>query len=1262
MHMKTITCATQTFKECRTRLGRIVTLITAGICLTAIGLHAQGYGTISGTISDPSGAVVTGATVTAADVHTGTVMTTTSGKDGRYVFPTLLPAGYTVSVNAAGFELYNQKGIILEADQALTVNITLKVGTQSQTVSVSADAAQVDTTTGTLSQVIDHAAVGDLPLNGRAAATLITLVAGVVDATNEGNGVNQGSGKTFSGSLLSPVQVATVNGTLPNQDNFLLDGGNNLDEMTNVNDPYPMPDATQEFSVQTSNYNAEFGQSAGAMVNIVTKSGGEQFHGDLFEFLRNGFFNAENHFTPAGSQDTLHRHQFGGTVGGPVKIPHISSGKTTQFFFGYQHTLIHNGAASASFTAPTAAEEGQNSTYADFGNLCAGNVTVTDPGAKTTSTYTQGFASQGSQGNLCTYTSAVSGAGPLVGHIDTSSQIYNPFTGVAYSNNHMPSSDFDQASIAFEKYFPTASSDAALGKIGNTVSYFAATQNYFDEYTARVDHNFGASDHLFGRYFYDWYQQPGIYNTADLYSYTSYFQTRYQNALLAETHTFSSNLLNNLVLNYQREVSQRGGPPNSFDITALDPGSGLSKIWQPSVGPYMALSVSGYMKVGSSASAVFERNNYTLNDDLHWVKGAHNFAFGGHVELSKFDVVNVYNSYGAFTSGLAGSSLAIANVNAMANFQAGFLSALTQGEFELTNDRNHFPGIYAQDSWKITHRLTLDYGLRWEDFAPWHTKVGVQTAFDPAKYAANTGTSQFAIATTAGTGGLPAGMVLSGDPGFPKDGVNNQYKQFMPRVGFAYDVFGDGKTAIRGGYGIFYQDRVSGFFNLSQSTFAPNTITVALANLDESNANPGGPLSNPYCSGCTAGSYTNPFPFTLPFKSTQVFPNQLEVNEYDPSGNFRVPVTYDENLTLEQQFGSSWAMRLAYVGSQSRHLFVNLEVNPAVNTGTVVSGKLTFPGGTSADNARRVFNTAPTVGPCTTTTGCDENYSQIVEAAMIGNAHFNSLQATLEKKMSHGLQLLANYTWSKSYDDMPQATRDSNTEDLNAGESYVYPLYPSNAVNMPAGALVSDIKALDRGLSDIDHPQAFSLSYEWAFPKVSNGPLVLRGIVNGWRTSGAFQSHAGDALTTWMGTDNSSTGLLQDRAQRDFTKAAYLQSKVSGGDCPATGTKPCESWLNPAAFSVPANTGPGTGFGNVVKDTLRGPRLTVWNGALVRTFPVYRETNMEFRMEYFDVLNHTILNNPSTSNPLSSSTSFGTITGENSAGPRIGQFALKYNF
>ena len=240
--------------------------------------------------------------------------------------------------------------------------------------------------------------------------------------------------------------------------------------------------------------------------------------------------------------------------------------------------------------------------------------------------------------------STVSGAGPLTGQLDAGAQISNPFTGVAYPNNHVPSSAFDPASVAFEKAFPTFSGTEAAGKIGGAVNYFQPTTQFYDEYIARVDHAFSDKDHLFGHYYSDYFLQAADYNPAMLSSYRSYFNTRYQNALLSETHTFTNNLLNNLILNYQREVALRGGPPGSTDMTDF----GVKNIWQPATGPYMATIISGYFSASSSAFAAWSRNNYTFNDDLHWTKGSHNFAFGGHIELSKFNVTNVYQSYGAF--------------------------------------------------------------------------------------------------------------------------------------------------------------------------------------------------------------------------------------------------------------------------------------------------------------------------------------------------------------------------------------------------------------------------------------------------------------------------------------------------------------------------------------------------------------------------------------------------------------------------------------
>src|SRR5262245_7460012 len=315
---------------------QLLSLVFFGAILLALtqGAFAQGYARITGVVTDHSGAAVKGATVTAAQVGTGEVSTATTNDEGLFVFPSLRPTQYNLKVTSAGFATYTKTGIVLQADAAITENVALQVGNVDQTVSVTATGVQVDTSTAILSQVVDERRINDLPLNGRNAAALTTLVAGVVIAPNAQ--ADQGQTKTF------PVAVTiTANGTRANQTNYMLDGGNNVDEYTNVNAPFPFPDALQEFSVQTSNYNAEYGQNAGGVVNIVTKSGAKAYHGDLFEYNRNAVFNASNFFSPGGAVDPLKRNQFGGTVGGPLKIAPRS-----YIFGGYQKTILRNSPLS----------------------------------------------------------------------------------------------------------------------------------------------------------------------------------------------------------------------------------------------------------------------------------------------------------------------------------------------------------------------------------------------------------------------------------------------------------------------------------------------------------------------------------------------------------------------------------------------------------------------------------------------------------------------------------------------------------------------------------------------------------------------------------------------------------------------------------------------------------------------------------------------------------------------------------------------------
>jgi hypothetical protein len=316
--------------------------------------------------------------------------------------------------------------------------------------------------------------------------------------------------------------------------------------------------------------------------------------------------------------------------------------------------------------------------------------------------------------------------------------------------------------------------------------------------------------------------------------------------------------------------------------------------------------------------------------------------------------------------------------------------------------------------------------------------------------------------------------------------------------------------------------------------------------------------------------------------------------------------------------------------------------------------------GTSLDtNRRRVYHGGGgTPGPCTVSASCVTSYADMVTASMIGNASFNSLQATLDKKMSHGLYFLANLTWSKTTDDMPRATR-GNMANMNPVESYVYPVYPDDAVGIPAAARVADVKALDRGLSDIDHPLVFSLSYRWDLPKLKVGNGFLKAITNGWAISGTASRRSGDTLIAYSGSDTSKTSLGQDRAQYDASKDAYYNYIYGGGKTNCQAGRSCVQWINPAAFSQPIMNGPGTGFGNVGKSLLRGPGYFNMDGAVAREFRFWREgTKLQFRAEYFNLLNHTNLRNPVTMS--ANSNAFGSIV--NAYEPRIAQFALKFIF
>jgi len=1074
-----------------------------------VALLGQGFGKIVGAVTDPQGLGVPGARVVVTETATGLQTSTVTSQDGLYTVPALRPTRYDLAVTAAGFKTFTQSGITLRADEAVTVNAAMQLGASAEKVTISADAVLVDTATSTLGQVVDTRRVEDLPLNGRNAAQLTVLVGGVIAAPNDS--ADQGQTKTF------PVVVTvSANGSRANVTNYMLDGGNNVDEYTNVNLPFPFPDALQEFSVETSNYGAQYGQNAGGVVNVVTKSGTNELHGDAFEYLRNREMDARNFFAKVA--DPLKRNQFGGTIGAPVIIPGLYNGRDkTFFFFGYQGTILRNMQGAQSAYVPTQANE-------------------------------QGI-----------FTSTI---------YDPKSSPLAPFP-----SNTIPTYRFDQASVAFLKDLP-------VGTGNGLVFYQKPVRQNYNEEVARVDHQMGSKDRLTGRYYRDRFFNVGILDTTNLLTFADEAKNLVQNGLVSETHTFGPTIVNVFTLNYAREADQRGAPAGSPSVADF----GVN-IWQPPDKALQSINVSGFFSIGDNPKARFTRNNWSLNNDLHWTKGDHTMGFGVHAEISRMDIDSQYQEPGAFTF------TADTTNNAIASFMLGYLRTLTQGSGQFFNNRNQFLGLYAADSYRISRRLTLNYGLRWEPFFPWKELKHRITQFNPAAYYAGTVSSVYTNA--------PPGLLFPGDAGMPEYGVNSNYRDFEPRLGFAWDATGDGKTSVRGGAGVFYDSRMMAGFMNAVTTNTPFSPTVSITT-------PQGPFSNPY------QGITNPFPTPVPIPKNVAFPLPVVVVSLDPSGNNKVPAIYNWNLTVERQVAKDWMVHVSYVGSHTSHLATSLQLNPAVYT----------PGSTLSTDARRTF----------------KSFSGITLDSQAVNGNYNSFQTGFEKRMSRGFTILANYTWAKALDNLPYGQSVTGPGPNASGT--VYPWYFGKA------------DALDYGRADFDRKHRFVISYVWQLPTPRSAGNLVRYLLGDWQMNGVFQAQTGDPVTVKSGQDRSQTGIGGDRA-------VLAGPAIGPGACGASA--PCVNYLIPGSFQQPPTAATASpylaSFGNLGKGAFSGPGMATWDVGLFRSISFKERFSLQLRGEFFNVLNRANFNDPVAT---ISSGGFGSITGAGSE--RIGQVALRILF
>ena len=673
---------------------------------------------LSGVVTDSSGASVSGAAVTILNTATGAAKTSSTGFDGSYLFPALMVGTYQLSIEKQGFETYVQSGIVLTVNQAATQSVKLQIGATSQQVSVSANTTMLTTDTAAVSHLIDERQILDLPLDGRHAESLVFLAPGTVNSTNNYCLVN------CQGGVYPSSQEAVINGGGTQNVTYEMDGTEHNDTYVSTNLPFPNPDAVQEFSLQSNNMSAEYGNSA-TVVSIVTKSGTNIFHGDVFEFLRNGDLNARNFFAPV--QDTLKRNQFGGALGGPIIKDHL-------FFFGtYQGTRITQAAAGNVEVVPTAAQRSGN-----FGTLC--------------SAY--------GPGGLCQ-----SGAG---------TQLADPVTGTPFAFNQIPQSRLSTPALNLLNDIPLPNGpNGQLTFPGSTI-----VQNE-DQFMPRVDW-ITRKNTLSGRYFFTQFGElpQTALASKDLLAMTgSGEKLRVQTLAISDFYTVSPHLLLNTSFGWD---SQTGGNLTGTTYYMSDFGVQIA----PPKYPDMELTVGGYFNFSSSETGHFNRGDKSFREVVTWQNGKHELVFGGDLIRVNLNVSNPSTSGGVFnfTNSLSGSNLA--------DFMLGQVSGFQQGGGQYQNYVGNIFNLFLQDNWRVSQRLTLNLGLRWDPHWPYRELEGRVNCFVPGEESL-----RFPNA--------PVGVLFAGDPGCPAGtGQYPNLANVAPRLGFAYRL--TDKTVLRGGAGLYY--------------------------------------------------------------------------------------------------------------------------------------------------------------------------------------------------------------------------------------------------------------------------------------------------------------------------------------------------------------------------------------------------------------------------------------------------------------------------
>jgi Carboxypeptidase regulatory-like domain len=1126
--------------------------IGLGLCLLfclAISLQAFGQeATIVGTVTDPSGSVVPNVAITITSVDTGEVRNSVTNDTGQYVVPGLPIGHYNVSAKATGFGPAARNGIVLNVNDRTRVDFVMKVGATQESVTVEANAVQVQADTGEVSDVITGEQVSELGVNGRSVYSLYALTPGA---------------SSIQGDLVIPTPVSgdsnvSINGQRAGHNLQLLDGSENLDRGGSSASVMPSMDAIAEFRDLTSNYSAEYGLAGAAMITTVVKSGTKQFHASAWEFDRNDDFDARNYFNPAPAKVAeLRFNVFGFNAGGQVPL---FKEHPTFFFYNMEwRRLVQGGLTNQ--TVPLSSEYG-----GVFPATGADSVIINVP---------TGVANLGAN--------CPGGVAPA-----------NIVPGKPFPNNTIPTCMLDPNAQALLSagIFPapttvTSSNSKGTGQfIGGNNS-----PTYVREEIARIDHQFTDKFSVFGHWVSEQVSQTygttqwsgdNVPTISDVFGNPSY------SAVIHTTYVVSPTLLNEAAFNYNGNrihIIPQGlfSAPSGFTFNRLFTGPNVDN-------RIPSINLNG--STGTDYTANWTpwnnaANDYQLRDDVSWTKGAHQLKFGFSWALYKKVQDYFANTEGNFS--FNGSFTG----NDFADFLLGDAQTYEEDAVKSSGHWNNVSlAAYVQDNWRATHRLTLNLGVRW-DIAPHTYEANHQSSnfypnlynpanaaiFDTAGNICSGPTDPGCTAASAGLGTSPNpilaglqfyenGIGIGGVNGIPKGLVDTYWGAIGPRVGFAYDLTGQGKTVIRGGFGINY-DRIQGNDMYNGATNTPFDASPTVHSVS---------LSNPGFNVGTGGTISAAALPILPVGITGI------------SKSYVPPTVYQYSIGVQQQLSARSVLGVSYVGSQSRHENYYQSINLPAESELV-----------------------PLLAPNSTL-----NINQLVPYAGYGgirlsydgaNAHYNSLQVDLHANVRTDLQLQFGYTLARSMD-----SGDSNGSggDLN------------NITNPYAGW------RYDWGPSVFDRTNVAFVNFVYNIPLLKNSDNhVLRATVGGWALSGIVTAESGAPIN--LGTTGTAplAGSTTDRST-PANIIPYEGTSTQQGDRPdLTGSisypKTAAAWFSPSAFSAPACTNGPDCYGNLGFDALRGPGRNDWSLALLKNFVISAErgSRIEFRAETFNTWNHT---------------------------------------